>query len=269
MPQLMKQRPFAVWFLFLAGAFTGGIGSSLLEPQPLLADPADLNGQKFQDLQALLFQHDDLLAGVSRDEQGRMVFSDPLVTKELLVECDPDSNRPALSVCGRSLFTGEGEPDEPLVEIDPLTLYKQALLVKGSSEFTGDAGPDRPLVAIDPFTLHPKPELLVRGPSKFTGEAVPDQPLMVVMPEVHEGPGLAVEGTALIRPADGLPGLIARGPTGDVCIHPDRIELLVECGDEDEEPFAIFGFDELGSYLGVDEILADRCRPMTLLIGSK
>jgi hypothetical protein len=250
----------AVWFLFLAGAFAGGVASSLLEPQPLLADPVDLNGQKFQDLEALLIQHDDLLSGISRDESGRIVFSDPLVARELSVECDPDSDRPALSVCGRSLFTGEGEPDQPLVEINPFTLYKPALLVKGSSQFTGDAGPDRPLVEIDPLMLHPKPELLVRGPSKFTGEAVPDQPLMVIMPEVHEGPALTVEGTALLKPVDGLPGLIAEGPTGDVCIHPDRIELLVDCEDPTAGRFATFGFDELGSYLGVDEILADRVR---------
>ncbi len=133
MTRFVKERPWAVWCLFLAGAVTGGVSSSLMGPHRVLADPANLNGQKFADLQKQVAVHDALLDGMTRGESGGFFFSNPVHANKLVVECTPDSTGPVLSVCGQSLFTGDPGPDDPLVRIDPLMIYpKPELRVLGS-----------------------------------------------------------------------------------------------------------------------------------------
>lgn len=221
MSELLRERPLAVWCLFLAGAVVGGLSSALVQPQSADAVPQGLPHVNSRDIQEVK----SLLEGISKTEEGSYVFDAPVEFKDsasmvqLQIACQPDSLEPALSVCGPaqfesavgpscvvlndhgvdypepdfagpalkvegpSLFTGDPGEGNSLVKLDPVMLHDLPIfVVNGPSRFTGDAGPEMSLVSVDPIMLHPgKPELLVDGPSKFTGFSG-DDPLMAIMP---------------------------------------------------------------------------------------
>lgn len=215
MTQLMKQRPWAVWCLFLAGAITGGIASSLMEPQRLWAEPTDLNGQKFEDLQQLVEAHDQLLeeyqmllSGISRDESGAFVFSDPLRSVELLgpvkIELlDELEDTPALSVLGpvkiEQLDELQAAPAVSVrgpVKIESLDENQEdpVLAVRGPVALANTLG-ETTVVANAPlsnyaFQVHAP----VDDPTVAVAEFVGDMHLFgsetIVLPEEHPGPAL-------------------------------------------------------------------------------
>lgn len=280
MTQLVKQRPLAVWCLFLAGAVTGGLASSLFEPHYVLAEPTDLNGQKFEDLLRLVEAHDLLLEGISRDESGGFFFSEPLT-----VALAADLTGPALTV------TGDPGPDSPLMVVDPDMIHSgvPSLAISGTTLFSADAGPD-PLVKIEDFMLHPgvpvfdvgganaddPGTILARfgGLTEWTGSD-PDLTARMAADELSMEDSLLGLKTCLNsvellvkcgRPGaarfgvdleTGVPGLnvghiSVEGSGQELCVRPDRIELLVECGDP--LAFVTLGANEVGGFLTVRDI---------------
>lgn len=280
MTQLMKQRPWAVWCLFLAGAITGGIASSLMEPQRLWAEPTDLNGQKFEDLQQLVEAHDQLLeqyqmllSGISRDEQGYR-FSDPLRSVELLgpvkIELlDGLEDTAALSVLGPVKIEPVDEnPENPVLNVRGPVALANAL-----GETT--------VVANDPLSsyalqVHTPADDLTGRAAEFVGDMHLFGSESIVLPEEHPGPALYAFGStpwterssdAVLVRFDGPtewrgadPNLRARVAADKfsmedsalglkMCLN--AIELLVKCGQE--------GFGRLGVNpdTGHTEVIAD------------
>lgn len=144
MKELMRHSPLTVWFLFLAGAITGSMSSTLLEPGVVVAGSGDLNGRKFQELQQCVQKleqdvasHKHILEPFSRDEFGLRI-TDPV---EINTESNPvgmllpalatvNSGGAAIEARGSSLFTDTGR-SSPVMAILPIEHQGPALAVDG------------------------------------------------------------------------------------------------------------------------------------------
>jgi hypothetical protein len=243
-------RSRLVCAVFAAGLAIGSLAAGLLQPQFAAADPDRGLGLPLENKRAIA-EIKAMLAGISKQEDGTFVFDRPVELRgstkaiELLVLCSPDADpsRPTLHVCGKALF------ESP---------------VRASGLVINDRGPQYP----EP-DFH-GPALKVVGPSKFTGDAGED-PLMIIMPEVHEGPGLAVEGKLRVKAPAALSedaGLFqVVGPVRTTEIDPRGIQLLVFGDPEDPLPSVKASFvsdSDVGSRLSAGHIEADTVQAFSI-----
>lgn len=206
MTQLMKQRPWAVWCLFLAGAITGGVTSSLMESQHVRAELTDLNGQPFEVLQDQLAKVKDELAavkqvtgGISRDESGVLVLRAPVKIEPL----DELEDTAALSVVGpvkielldelkaAPAVSVRGPVKIELLDENP---ENPVLAVRGPVALANTLG-ETTVVANDPLSsyalqVHAPADDLTGRAAEFVGDMHLFGSESIVLPEEHPGPAL-------------------------------------------------------------------------------
>ncbi len=215
MTQLMQQRPWAVWCLFLAGAVTGGITSSLMEPQHVRADASIEKGveQRLSFLEQMRLADTVRFEGLSRDpESGAFVFKDDTRKVELLgpsalkVELlDPSDDRPALLIKGQATIEPvdkfDGRPALSVkgqVKLEPVDESPEKLVldVRGQVALK-DVGGYPTVVANDPLKkfalqVHASTDDVVSAAAEIVGDMEVYGSEMIVLPPWDSRPAIDV-----------------------------------------------------------------------------